>query len=176
MRFSGLDGAVVFNFGERLRIEGTTLQNKEVVLNVDEITRLDIDQESVDGDDKTHHYCYLLIEAGNRKLIYREREAERVYYPSGGYEDRIGVAKGNLRALGHLLEAAGVKRMRTTLGTANPSRHFRAEVSGGSAGPTEPPGPVTTRDLVGMLSCFGAFGLFLLLCCWFVWTRISHLF
>ncbi len=72
---------LVFDFDERW-VEGTAAGGGRVRMALDRLTRFELDRVSREGDDKVHHYNYLLLSDGENRLVYVERAPEYDYDPS----------------------------------------------------------------------------------------------
>ncbi|MCE7873485.1 hypothetical protein DYH09_24365 [bacterium CPR1] len=71
---------LVFDFAER-QVEGTDHQGNRVRLALDRLQRFELDRVTREGDDKEHHYNYLLLDDGEHRLVYVERAPEYAYEP-----------------------------------------------------------------------------------------------
>lgn len=72
---------LVFDFDERW-VEGTAVGGGRVRMALDRLTRFELDRVSREGDDKVHHYNYLLLSDGENRMVYVERAPEYDYDPS----------------------------------------------------------------------------------------------
>ncbi len=71
---------LVFDFDGRW-VEGTDGAGSRVRLALDRLQRFELDRVSREGDDKEHHYNYLLLDDGEHRLVYVERAPEYAYEP-----------------------------------------------------------------------------------------------
>ncbi len=71
---------LVFDFDGRW-VEGTDGAGNRVRLALDRLQRFELDRVSREGDDKEHHYNYLLLDDGEHRLVYVERAPEYAYEP-----------------------------------------------------------------------------------------------
>lgn len=71
---------LVFDFDGRW-VEGTDVAGSRVRLALDRLQRFELDRVTREGDDKEHHYNYLLLDDGEHRLVYVERAPEYAYEP-----------------------------------------------------------------------------------------------
>ena len=155
---------LMFDLGEDPWVEGTTPFGQRVRIPLAEVDRFDLEHSEREGDDKTHHYYWMLIAAGTRVLIYKERQPEYVYNPIPGLT-RKEIVELNLGALVTLLDSR-VASLRSEFGAGDPALGFVEEGSAyGSKSSAAPARPVSNAEMLGC-------GAGTLLVVWWAFRRI----